>query len=64
MSNSGLRPEFTSLEMHDLSYADPEQATIAQRKKAILRGDTLARRIKGRLVLKSPDGKLLTCVTW
>jgi len=49
--------------MHDLSYADPEQATIAQRKKVILRGDTLARRIKGRLVLKSSDGKLLTCVT-
>lgn len=48
-----------SLALADPHWADKGIFTIADRKRAILRGDSLTRRLRGTWVLKDADGKEL-----
>ena len=49
-----------SLELHDPHYVDEGKFSIDERKKAILRGDTLDRRMRGTWRLKDLDGNVIS----
>ena len=56
-------PEFSNnkykLRLADVNYVDSDKPTIAERKKAILRSETLDRRLQGTWQLSDHDGNLI-----
>jgi len=48
-----------SLELKDVDYEDPDWFPIAAQKKAILRGESLVRRLRGTWQLKDSSGRVI-----
>src|SRR5262245_7405356 len=48
-----------TLTLPQLDYEDPEEIRLKDKKKAILRGDTLSRRIRGTMTLHDQTGKVV-----
>lgn len=54
-----LQNQRYKLLISDLNYADPEEYPISRWKEAVLRGETLARRLRGTLTLVDNDGNVV-----